>query len=87
MSDETLLGEVKKRMLISGNAHDNMFKGYINDILLFLKSAGIDTEECSESDVAGVVTKGVSDLWIQGHLSEYFYQRAIQLRTGEKRNV
>lgn len=87
MSDNTLLSKVKATLLIKGKFHDEMLKNYIDEVVCFLKSAGVKAEKDTESVIAGVVAKGVSDLWTQGKLSDYFYQRAMQLKTEDNDNV
>lgn len=87
MSDNTLLSKVKATLLIKGKFHDEMLSNYINEVVCFLKSAGVKTAKDTESAIAGVVAKGVSDLWTQGKLSDYFYQRAMQLKIEDSDNV
>lgn len=87
MSDNTLLSKVKATLLIKGEFHDEMLKNYIDEVVCFLKSAGVKIAKDTESVIAGVVTKGVSDLWTQGKLSDYFFQRAMQLKTEDNDNV
>ena len=58
---------------------DDTLTEYINEVVAFLTDAGV-----SESNItAGIVARGVSDLWSygagNGKLSEYFMQRAAQL--------
>lgn len=56
-----------------------MLKNYIDEVRNYLKDAGVSLEVLSSDAIIGVISKGVSDLWTQGKLTEYFYQRAIQL--------
>lgn len=74
-----LLDEVKIALGITGINLDNTIQQYINEVKAFLIDAGV-----KESNItAGIVTRGVADLWNyggnEGKLSEYFIQRASQL--------
>ena len=67
---------------------------YVDDVLEYLISAGvpknlIDLEEnFIHRKCTGCVIRGVADLWNYGNgdtkLSEFFYQRADQLRGGKR---
>lgn len=91
MTDE-LLEKVKTALLINGTFHDGMLKIYIDEILDFLKSAGVPTTVLNSNKIVGIVARGVADLWNfgagDGKLSPYFYQRATQLvsETGAAEN-
>lgn len=79
MASATLLTKVKSGLGITGTDLDTTLTEYIDEVVDFLKEAGI-----SEANIpAGLVTRGVSDLWNygngEGKLSEYFFQRATQL--------
>lgn len=79
MASATLLTKVKSGLGITGTDLDTTLMEYIDEVVDFLKEAGI-----SEANIpAGLVTRGVSDLWNygngEGKLSEYFFQRATQL--------
>lgn len=74
-----MLEKVKKLLGVTGTYQDDALTGYIEEVTDFLKDAGVD-----ESNItAGVVSRGVSDLWNYGggggELSTYFLQRAAQL--------
>lgn len=76
---ETMLSKVKKALGIEGNYQDTTITEYIDEVVDFLKDAGV-----AESNItSGIVSRGVSDLWSyganNGKLSEYFMQRAAQL--------
>lgn len=79
LDDSKLLAKVKATLLITGTFHDEMIKNYIDEVRNFLKDAGVSLDILSRDAVIGVISKGVSDLWTQGKLSDYFYQRATQL--------
>ena len=83
MNTETLLSKVKIALLIEGEYHDNMLKIYIDEVLDYMRSAGVPEDTLQLEKVIGAVARGVTDLWNfgagNGKLSEYFYQRVIQL--------
>lgn len=73
------LEEIKSALGITGNYQDTTLQVYFDEAVAFLKDAGV-----SESNMtAGVIARGVSDLWNygmgDGKLSPYFIQRAVQL--------
>lgn len=74
-----LIDDVKTALGITGNYQDNTIEIYINEVMSFLRNAGI-----AETDItSGLVARGVADLWNygagEGKLSEYFLQRAAQI--------
>lgn len=74
-----MLNDVKALLGITGNYQDTTLQGYIDEVKAFLIEGGV-----SEANItAGVVARGVSDLWNygsgEGKLSPYFIQRASQL--------
>lgn len=79
MASAEMLGKVKSALGIEGTYQDSTISEYIDEVVSFLTDAGV-----KQSDItAGVVSRGVSDLWSygsgNGKLSEYFMQRAAQL--------
>lgn len=75
----TMLSAVKTSLGIGGTYQDETVQSYIDEVIAFLKDAGID-----ESNITpGIVSRGVADLWNygagEGQLSAYFMQRAAQL--------
>lgn len=73
------LEDVKNAMGITGDYQDPTLQIYFNEVVDFLKDSGV-----SQSNItAGIVARGVSDLWNygsgEGKLSSYFMQRATQL--------
>lgn len=80
MTAEELREEIKTRLLITGDYHNQMIDALAQDVKDYLTSAGADAE--SEAAV-GVIARGVADLWNMGagdgRFSEVFYQRAGQL--------
>ncbi len=77
------LNKVKSALGITGDYQDGTLTVYIDEVKAYMVSAGVP-KEVIESDVsAGVIARGVTDLWNYnggaGQLSEYFYQRVSQL--------
>lgn len=77
------LSKVKSALGITGEYQDATLQIYIDEVKAYMKDAGV-SEAVIESDVsAGVIARGVTDLWNYnggaGKLSDYFYQRVSQL--------
>ena len=74
-----MLDGVKNALGIVGDYQDDTLTEYINEVVAFLKDAGVKEQNIT----IGVVARGVSDLWNygtgEGKLSSYFMQRATQL--------
>ena len=72
------LEDVKNALGITGTYQDATLTVYFNEVVSFLKDAGVTEQNIT----AGIVARGVSDLWnyggAEGKLSEYFFQRAAQ---------
>jgi hypothetical protein len=79
MAEVEILTEVKKSRGITGNYLDNKAQGYIKEVLQYLIDAGVPESVTQLSTSVGVITRGVNDLWDNGILSDYFYQRVTQL--------
>lgn len=79
MTDAELLTKVKKALNIQSDYQDDALSQYIEEVVDYLVGAGIKRDNIT----AGIVARGVSDLWNygagEGKLSEYFYQKATQL--------
>ena len=81
MSDiaTALLASVKTALNIEGTYQDDTIAEYIDEVVAFLKDAGV----VASNITAGIVARGVSDLWNygagEGKLSTYFIQRAAQI--------
>lgn len=79
MTQAQMLSGVKNALGIGGTYQDNTISEYINEVLDFLKGAGVDVDSVKP----GLVARGVSDLWNYGagggKLSEYFMQKATQM--------
>ena len=74
-----MLENVKKALGITGDYQNGTLTEYINEVMAFLRDAGVKEANIT----SGIVTRGVADLWNYGSgggkLSEYFMQRASQL--------
>ena len=83
-----ILTKVKSALGITGNYQDATVNIYIDEVKAYMKDAGVP-ESVINSDVsAGVISRGVTDLWSygtnDGKLSNYFYQRVSQLALSEE---
>lgn len=77
------LENVKNLLGITGTYQNDTIQAYIDEVKSFILDSGVD-----ESNItAGIIARGVSDLWNygsgEGKLSEYFIQRVTQLRYKE----
>ena len=74
-----MIDDVKDALVIMGDYQDKTLAVYIDEVIDFLKGAGVPSGKIT----SGVVARGVSDLWNygagEGKLSSYFMQRASQL--------
>ena len=81
-----MLTSVKSALGITGDYQDGTLNFYIDEVNEYLKSAGVPSTVIGTKASAGVVARGVADLWNygagEGKLSPYFYERAIQLAAG-----
>ena len=84
---EDLLSKVKRSLNIMGEQFDETLRLYIDEVKLYLESAGVDPAVLGSTLAVGCIARGVADMWNYGNgdtkLSEYFYQRAEQLRSVE----
>lgn len=84
MADFDILESVKTSLGLAGNDyHDAMLSGYIAEAKRFLVDGGVAASVAESEAAAGVIARGVSDLWNYGaggaSLSPYFFQAAAQL--------
>ena len=74
-----MLEAVKNALGITGDYQDSTLQVYIAEVMDFLRESGVKDSDMT----AGVVSRGVADLWNygagDGKLSSYFMQRASQL--------
>lgn len=79
MADANMLTKVKSALGIEGDYQDSTIQEYIDEVIDFLVDAGVKTQYIT----AGIVARGVADLWnygaADGKLSDYFIKRATQL--------
>lgn len=79
MADTALLSSVKLALNITGDYQDGAISEYIDEVVAYLKDAGV----MASNITPGIVARGVSDLWNygagEGKLSSYFMQRAAQI--------
>lgn len=73
------LTDVKQALGVTGTYQDNTLTVWINETVAFLQDAGVPADRIT----AGLVSRGVADLWNygagEGKFSTYFLQRAAQL--------
>lgn len=84
MEEFSILERVKSDLGLTGNAYfDATLSGYIAEVKEYLIDAGVAKSVVNAETSAGVISRGVSDLWNYGaggaSLSQYFKERAIQL--------
>ena len=83
MAEITLLDKVKSALGVTGNYQDATLNVYINEVKAYMLDAGVPEEVITADSSAGVIARGVTDLWNYnggaGKLSDYFYQRVSQL--------
>ena len=74
-----MLEKVKELLGITGDYQDGTVQDYIDEAKDFLIDAGVKEQNIT----AGILARGVADLWnyggAKGELSDYFKQRATQL--------
>lgn len=74
-----MLEKVKEMLGITGEYQDDTVQDYIDEAKDFLIDAGVKEQNIT----AGILARGVADLWnyggAKGELSDYFKQRATQL--------
>lgn len=79
----TLLDKVKSALGITGNYQDATLNVYIDEVIAYMVSAGVPESIINADISAGVIARGVTDLWNYnggaGKLSQYFYERVCQL--------
>jgi hypothetical protein len=76
---DVTLEDIKNALGIVGDYQNATLQIYFDEVVAFLKDAGVSQSNMT----AGVIARGVSDLWNygsgDGKLSPYFMQRAAQL--------
>lgn len=83
MAGFDMLTAVKTNLGITGTYQDAVISGHISDVEAYMIGAGVNLTLIDSAASVGIVSRGVADLWNygagEGKLSEYFYQRLIQL--------
>lgn len=83
MADAGILTKVKQALGITGTYQDNTLSIYIDEVTNYMVDAGVPESTVKSPASAGVISRGVSDLWNYGNaggkLSDYFYQRVSQM--------
>lgn len=79
MAEVSLLETVKIRIGITGEFQNDRIQGYIDDIKQYLLDGGVEREIVEAPSSAGVIVRGVYDLYYNDNLSSYFIERASQL--------
>ena len=83
MADAGILKKVKQALGVTGTYQDNTLSIYIDEVINYMVDAGVPDVVVNSPASAGVISRGVSDLWNYGSaggtLSDYFYQRVSQL--------
>lgn len=79
-----LLEVVKTALgLLGSTFHDALLSVYIDEVIEFMRDAGVADAVFETERINGAVVRGVSDLWNYGQgdakLSPYFTERVIQL--------
>lgn len=78
-----MLETVKNMLGITGTYQNNTISAYIDEVKQFMLDGGVDESIVNSISSAGVVARGVADLWNygsgEGKLSQYFIQRVTQL--------
>lgn len=79
-----ILTKVKSALGITGDYQNETLQIYIDEVKEYMIDAGVSESVVNSDMSAGVISRGVIDLWNYGSsggkLSEYFYQRVTQLR-------
>lgn len=83
MAEVSLLEKVKSMIGVTGTYQDATIQGYIDEVKQYLIDGGVSKEVADASTSAGIIARGVTDLWNygagDGQLSPYFKERVIQL--------
>jgi len=78
-----ILTKVKSALGITGTYQDETLNVYIDEVKDYMLNAGVAESVVNSDMSAGVIARGVTDLWNYnggaGKLSDYFYQRVSQL--------
>ncbi len=79
MTRSEQLDKVKDSLNIRGTALDDTLLIFLDEVKYYMAAAGT-SDTILESELAiGCIARGVSDLYLDGEFSRYFYQRVSQL--------
>lgn len=83
-----VLTKIKSALGITGNYQDATLNIYIDEVKYYMVDAGVPESVVNSEASAGVISRGVTDLWSygtnDGKLSDYFYQRVSQLALSDE---
>ena len=79
MTREEQLDAVKASINIVGTHLDNTLGIWLDDVKCYMRDAGVTEETLNSEKAIGAICRGVTDLYVNGALSNYFYQRVAQL--------
>lgn len=83
MTDAELLTKIKNGLGITTDYMDDTLMVYVDEVKMFLASAGVSEKVIASEASVGCILRGVADLWNYGSgnatLSDYFRMRVIQL--------
>lgn len=78
-----MLEKVKTALGITGTYQDDKLQEYIDETVEYLHDGGVSMDILNSKHAAGIIVRGVSDLWNNGSggtdFSPYFIRRATQL--------
>ena len=81
------LQKIKDMLGITGSYQDAALNAYVDEVIAYMVDAGVRQDVAADAGAAGVVARGVSDLWNYGSggtkLSAYFKERVVQLAYGK----
>ena len=85
ITEAELLSKVKSVLNVTGVHFDDTLQLHIDEVKAYLAGAGVRADVLGSTLAVGCIARGVADLWNYGNgdtkLSDYFYQRAAQLRS------
>ena len=82
MADAKLLNAVKLARGMTGTfeVQDTQLNIEIDEVIGYMVAGGVPKDVANSEASAGVIARGIEDIkYNGGKLSDYFYQRAIQL--------
>ena len=84
-----LLTEIKNRLSVTGDFHNEVISGFAEDVKQFMLRAGVKKSVVESEKAIGAISRGVADLWTgNGEFSVIFLQQVTQLTfEGEIENV